>query len=155
MEPIDQFDRQILEIVQSDCQVKAEAIGDIVGLSPSAVQRRLKRLREAGVITAEIALVDRKVAGCSMTFIAGMEIERENYDVLSKFRAWADRQKHIQQVYYVTGAVDMIAVIVAEDVAQYDEITATLMSENPQIKRIHTNVVLKDIKVGMYVPISD
>ncbi|WP_188348509.1 Lrp/AsnC family transcriptional regulator [Agrobacterium tumefaciens] len=154
MEPIDQFDRYILEIIQSDCQMKAEAIGDLVGLSPSAVQRRLKRMREAGIITAEIALVDRKAVGCPMTFIAGMEIERENYDALSKFRAWAEKQKHIQQVYYVTGSVDMIAVITAQDVTQYDEITAQLMSENPQIKRIHTNVVLKDIKLGMYVPLS-
>lgn len=154
MEDIDQFDRKILAIVQSDCQVKAEAIGDVVGLSASAVQRRLKRLREVGAIAAEIAIVDRKAAGNPMMFIAGMEIERENYNALSKFKQWADRQQHIQQVYYVTGSVDLIAIITAKDVAQYDEITAALMSENPQIKRIHTNVVLKDLKLGMYVPIA-
>ena len=155
MEPIDDFDRKILNIVQIDCQMKAEAIGDQVGLSASAVQRRLKRMRETGVITAEIALVDRKVAGVSMTFIAGMEIERENYNALSKFRIWLSRQEHIQQVYYVTGSVDLIAIITARDVGQYDEISAKLMSENHQIKRIHTNVVLQDIKVGMFVPIGE
>ncbi|TGV11406.1 Lrp/AsnC family transcriptional regulator [Mesorhizobium sp. M8A.F.Ca.ET.173.01.1.1] len=154
MEPIDDFDRQILDIVQLDCQMKAEAIGDLVGLSPSAVQRRLKRLRDAGVITAEIAIVDRKSTACPMTFIAGMEIERENYEALSKFRVWADKQRNIQQVYYVTGSVDLIAIITARDVTQYDEITAKMMSENLQIKRIHTNVVLRDIKLGMYVPTS-
>ncbi|MCY1328124.1 DNA-binding transcriptional activator DecR [compost metagenome] len=155
MDLIDDFDRKILSIIQVDCQMKAEAIGDIVGLSASAVQRRLKRMRDSGIITAEIAIVDRKVAGNPMTFIAGMEIERENYDALSKFRGWLAKQEHIQQVYYVTGAVDLIAIITAHDVGQYDEITANLMSENPQIKRIHTNVVLKDIKVGMFVPIAD
>ena len=112
-------------------------------------------MRETGVITAEIALVDRKVAGVSMTFIAGMEIERENYNALSKFRIWLSRQEHIQQVYYVTGSVDLIAIITARDVGQYDEISAKLMSENHQIKRIHTNVVLQDIKVGMFVPIGE
>jgi Lrp/AsnC family leucine-responsive transcriptional regulator len=155
MEPIDDFDRKILNIVQVDCQMKAEAIGDRVGLSASAVQRRLKRMRETGVIMAEIALVDRKVAGNPMTFIAGMEIERENYDALSRFRIWLSRQEHIQQVYYVTASVDLIAIITARDVAQYDEIAARLMSENQQIKRIHTNVVLKDIKLGMFVPVAE
>jgi Lrp/AsnC family leucine-responsive transcriptional regulator len=155
MEPIDDFDRKILNIVQVDCQMKAEAIGDRVGLSASAVQRRLKRMRETGVIMAEIALVDRKVAGNPMTFIAGMEIERENYDALSRFRTWLSPQEHIQQVYYVTGSVDLIAIITARDVAQYDEIAARLMSENQQIKRIHTNVVLKDIKLGMFVPVTE
>lgn len=155
MEPIDHFDRSILSLVQVDCQMKAEAIGDLVGLSASAVQRRLKRMRDCGIITAEIALVDRKAAGNPMTFIAGMEIERENYDALSKFRLWLAKQEHIQQVYYVTGSVDLVAIITARDVEQYDEITANLMLENPQIKRIHTNVVLKDIKLGMFMPISE
>lgn len=155
MEPVDHFDRKILGIIQVDCQMKAEAIGDLVGLSASAVQRRLKRMRDSGIITAEIALVDRKAAGNAMTFIAGMEIERENYDALSKFRLWLAKQDHIQQVYYVTGSVDLVAIITARDVEQYDEITANLMSENPQIKRIHTNVVLKEVKLGMFVPISE
>jgi DNA-binding Lrp family transcriptional regulator len=155
MEPIDHLDRKILGIIQIDCQMKAEVIGDLVGLSASAVQRRLKRMRDSRIITAEIALVDRKAAGHPMMFIAGMEIERENYDALSKFRLWLAKQEHIQQVYYVTGSVDLIAIITARDVEQYDEITANLMSENPQIKRVHTNVVLKDMKLGMFVPISD
>lgn len=89
-----------------------------------------------------------------MTFIAGMEIERENYDALAKFRMWVAKQDHIQQVYYVTGSVDLVAIITAQDVGQYDEITAQIMSQNPQIKRIHTNVVLKDIKLGMFVPMQ-
>lgn len=153
-EPLDQFDRSILKIVQRDCQLKAEAIAEKVGLSASAVQRRLKRMRESGAILAEIAIVDRKISGTSMTFIAGMEIERENYDALSRFRVWADKQDHIQQIYYVTGSVDLVAIITAQDVDQYDDITASIMSQNPQIKRIHTNVVLKDIKRGMFVPVK-
>jgi len=84
-----------------------------------------------------------------------MEIERENYDALSKFRVWLAKQEHIQQVYYVTGAVDLVAIITARSVEHYDELTANLMSENPQIKRIHTNVVLKDLKLGMFVPVSE
>lgn len=155
METIDDFDRKILSIIQVDCQTKAETIGDRIGLSASAVQRRLKRMRETGIITAEIALVDRKIAGNPMTFITGMEIERENYDALSRFRVWLAKQEHIQQVYYVTGAVDLIAIITARDVGHYDELAANLMSENPQIKRMHTNVVLKDVKLGMFVPIAN
>ena len=56
---LDQFDRSILEVVQRDCQLKAEAIADKVGLSPSAVQRRLRRLRDEGIITSEIAVLNR------------------------------------------------------------------------------------------------
>lgn len=153
-EQLDQFDRSILDIVQRDCQLKAEAIADKVGLSPSAVQRRLKRLRSDGIITAEIAVIDRKSTDYPMTFITGMEIERDNYDALARFRLWAEKQDNIQQVYYVTGEVDLVAIITARDVEHYDDISAQLMSENPQIKRMHTNVVLRDVKIGLHIPIK-
>ncbi len=152
---MDSFDRKILALVQRDCQLKAEAIAEEVGLSTSAVQRRLRQLRTEKVITAEIAVVDRQSVGQSMTFITGLEIERENYDALARLRQWAARQDNIQQLYYVTGSVDLIAVITARDVAEYDDIAAQIMRENSQIKRMSTNVVLKEVKVGLYVPVAE
>lgn len=154
-EQLDAFDRAILQLMQRDCQLKAEAIADEVGLSPSAVQRRLKRLREAGVIQAEVAVINRKSTSFPMTFIAGMEIERDNYDALARFRQWAERQANVQQVYYVTGQVDLIAIITARDVEHYDDISAQLMADNPQIKRMTTNVVLRDVKVGLHIPVDE
>lgn len=154
-EALDEFDRAILQILQKDCQLKAEAIADEVGLSPSAVQRRLKRLREGGTIQAEVAVINRKATNFPMTFIAGMEIERDNYDALARFRLWADKQENVQQVYYVTGQVDLIAIITARDVEHYDDISAQLMADNPQIRRMTTNVVLRDVKVGLHVPVKE
>lgn len=154
MEHMDRFDRQIIDIIQRNCQIKAETIADEIGLSASAVQRRLKRLREDNVVKAEVAIVDRKATGHPMVFIVGMEIERDNYDALARFRVWADKQDHIQQVYYVTGQVDLIAIITARDVEHYDDIAAVLMAENPQIRRMHTNVVLRDIKLSLFVPMA-
>ncbi|MGG7517853.1 Lrp/AsnC family transcriptional regulator [Allorhizobium undicola] len=155
MERFDRFDREIIQMVQRNCQLKAEAIAEAVGLSTSAVQRRLKRLREEGVIRSEIAVIDRKATGHPMVFIVGMEIERDNYDALAKFRSWAEKQDHIQQVYYVTGHVDLIAIVTARDVEHYDDIAALIMAENPQIRRMHTNVVLRDVKLGLFIPIAD
>ncbi|OCJ08507.1 AsnC family transcriptional regulator [Rhizobium sp. AC27/96] len=155
MERLDRFDRDILDIAQRNCQLTAETIAEEVGLSTSAVQRRLKRLREEGIIKAEVAVVDRKTTGTPMVFITGMEIDRDNYDALAKFRLWAEKQDHIQQVYYVTGAVDLIAIITARDVEHYDDIAAVIMTENPQIRRMHTNVVLRDVKLGLFVPLAD
>ncbi|HBF30229.1 Lrp/AsnC family transcriptional regulator [Rhizobium sp.] len=154
MEQLDRFDRQIIDIIQRNCQIKAEAIAEEIGLSASAVQRRLKRLREDCIIKAEVAIVDRKATGHPMVFIVGMEIERDNYDALARFRTWADKQDHIQQVYYVTGQVDLIAIVTARDVEHYDDIAAVLMAENPQIRRMHTNVVLRDVKLSLFVPMA-
>ncbi len=153
-EPLDSFDRKILTIMQEDCQMKAELIAEKVGLSTSAVQRRIKRLRQDKIITAEIAVVDRKATGKLMTFLVGLEIERENYVALARFRAWADKQTEIQQAYYVTGLVDVILIIVAEDVEAFDAVSARIMAHNPQVRRMNTNVVLNILKLGLAVPVE-
>lgn len=152
--PLDSFDQKILTLVQRDCSVKAEVIAELVGLSTSAVQKRLKRLRAEKIITAEIAVLDRAAVGRPMTFIAAMEIERENYDTVAKFREWAKQVDAIQQIYYVTGAADLIVIITAKDVEAYDRLTARVMESNPMIRRITTNVVLNTLKTSLFIPVE-
>lgn len=150
---LDSFDRKILALVQHDCHVNAEVIAERVGLSASAVQRRLRRMRSEKIITAEVAIVDNHAVGRPMTFIAGLEI-RENYESLPRIRRWAETRPEVQQIYYVTGNVDLMMIITAENVKEYDMITERLMAENPQVTRITTNVVLDSIKIGLYVPVE-
>lgn len=152
-DPLDHFDRQILDIVQRENQLKAETIAQQVGLSASAVQRRLKRLRTQGVIRAEVAVLDRQALGPCVTLIAGIEIDRDNYPALAAFRAWAAREDAIQQVYYVTGTTDLVAVVMARDMAAYDALCERMMADIPQIRRINTQVVIDAIKLGLQVPV--
>jgi Lrp/AsnC family leucine-responsive transcriptional regulator len=154
-EALDSFDRKILQLVQRNCHMKAELIAEDVGLSASAVQRRLKRMRAEQIITSEIATVDRKAVGRAMTFIAGLEIERENYNALAKFRRWAEKQDDIQQAYYVTGSTDIILIITAPDVETYDAISARIMAHHPQISRINTTVGLNVLQLGLFLPVED
>lgn len=152
---MDGLDQKILAIFQKDCTIKAEAIAETVGLSTSAVQRRLRALRSAGVIRSEVAVVDPRAITGTMTFIAGLEIGRENYEALQKLRQWTATCKNIQQLYYVTGDFDLIAIILAPNVEVYDAIIEALMRHNPLINRITTNVVLRAEKVGLEVPMAE
>jgi Lrp/AsnC family leucine-responsive transcriptional regulator len=152
--PIDEFDRKILDIVQRDCQLKAEAVAAQVGLSATAVLRRLRRLREQGVIQAEVAVLDRQSVGNSLTLVVGLEIERDNYPALANFRAWAEKVDAIQQVYYVTGQMDLMLVVMARSMAEYDALCARLMADNPVIRRMNTHVVIDAMKLGLQVPVE-
>lgn len=151
---LDSFDRKILELMQSNCRLASEVIAEQVGLSASAVQRRLKRLREEGAIQAEIAVIKSELSAHPMTFIAGIEIDRDNYTVLNKFKRWADSQPSIQQVFYVTGNVDLMVVITAESAKSYDGFIEHTMEQFPQIRRVMTNVVLDTPKQSLYLPLE-
>ncbi|MDQ0248735.1 DNA-binding Lrp family transcriptional regulator [Sphingomonas kyeonggiensis] len=152
---LDRFDRKLLTLVQRDAGQTADALAEQVGLSPSAVLRRLKRLRETGVILSEIAVVDPLKTGKPNFFLAALEIERERPELIARLRQWMAAEEQIQQVYYVTGTADFMLVIVAPDVGAYDALMSRLMADNPNVRRFTTNVVLGVGKRGLFVPIAD
>jgi DNA-binding Lrp family transcriptional regulator len=150
---LDEFDREILRRVQVDARTAAEDIGAEIGLSAAAVQRRLKRLRQAGVIVAEVAVVDPAAIGQSMTFIVGVELERERADMLDTFRRAARADPNVQHCYYVTGVADFILIVVARDMADFEAVTRRLLFDNANIRRFTTSVVMARDKVGNAVPV--
>jgi Lrp/AsnC family leucine-responsive transcriptional regulator len=151
---LDRFDRKLLDLVQRDAEVGAEALGEAVGLSGSAVLRRLKRLKAEGVIIASVALVDPAKAGRPTFFIVALEVERERPELMSRLRQWLSSEDQIQQVFYVTGGADFILVVTAPDVDSYDTLMGRLMADNANVRRFTTNVALGVSKRGSFVPIG-
>jgi len=151
---LDSFDKKILHLLQLNCRMASDLIADKVGLSASAVQRRIKRLKEEGIIRAEVAMINPAHTSSPMSFIAGIEIERDNYTVLHQFKRWAETQLAVQQVFYVTGNVDLMVIINAESAKSYDSFVENIMQNFPQIRRVVTNVVLDTPKQSLYLPIE-
>jgi len=152
--PLDSFDRKILDRVQRDAEVSAEALGEDIGLSGSAVLRRLKRLKANGTIVASVALVDPAKVGRPTFFIVALEVERERPELMSHLRQWLTSEDQVQQMFYVTGSADFILVVTAPDVEAYDVLMSRLMADNPNVRRFTTNVALGVSKRGVFVPIG-
>ena len=150
---LDRFDRQLLNLIQEDVGQTAERLAQQVNLSPSAIQRRLRRMREEGVIVRECAVVDAKKIGRPTFFIVSMQVERERPELLAQLRKWLAAQEHIQQVFYVTGEADFVLVVTAPDTETYDALMSRMVGENPNVKRFTTNVALTVVKRGLTIPI--
>ena len=151
---LDKFDRRILAIVQRDARRSAETIGADIGLSASAVQRRMARLREDGVIVAEVALIDPRSVDQRLTVIADLEVERERPELLASLRQWIAAEPAIQQAWYVTGDSDYVLVVTARDVGDYDALMQRLVTANANVKRFRTRVALDTLKRSLAVPVD-
>lgn len=151
---LDKFDRRILAIVQRDARRSAEMIGADIGLSASAVQRRMARLREDGVIVAEVALIDPRAVDRRLTVITDLEVERERPELLASLRQWIAAEPTIQQAWYVTGDDDYVLVVTARDVDDYDALMQRLVAANANVKRFRTRVALDTVKRGLAVPVD-
>src|SRR5262245_52632478 len=86
---LDHLDLAILERYQRDTQLAAGIIGRAVGLSAAAVQRRLKRMREGGVIERETAQLDPSALGITTTCVVHVQLVRDSEAELARFRAGA------------------------------------------------------------------
>ena len=149
--PIDDHDRRLLTALQRDATVTAEILGAEIGLSASTIQRRIKRLRETGVIAREVAVVNPNAIGKRMTFIVGVKVDfgqKAEVSALQK-RLLADRRT--QQAYYVTGEVDLILTVVVHDMQDYDDYSKTLLLSSPAMLRFQSNVVIEGLRVGLEV----
>lgn len=151
---MDQFDRKLLTLMQKNNRLTAEKLSEQVGLSATACQKRLKKLRDEGIIAADISVVNREAVGRRMTMIVEVTLERERPEFLDQFKKSMMTTPEVMQCYYVTGNADFILVLTATDMKSYEDFTRRFFFENPNIKRFHTNVVMDEVKVGLSIPIE-
>ena len=149
---LDDIDRKLLTLLQQDARLSAEELGARAGVSRSAAQRRVQKLREAKVIERDIAVVSPKAVGQPMMVIVEVELEHKRIDLQDEFRRSMAALEEVQQCYYVTGHTDFVAIVLVEDMERYQEFTRQVFAQNPNIRRFHTNVVVDRVKVGLHTP---
>ena len=148
----DRFDRRILALYQSDTRRSAEEIGAEIGLSTAAVHRRLKRMRDERIITAEVALLDQAALGWPVTCVVNVDVDREGIAEIDRFTARMTACEEVQQCFYVTGSSDFVLVVIARDLAAYEAFTREHLLSDPNVKSFTTHVVLSRVKHGASVP---
>ncbi len=151
---LDNFDRKILREFQRDTRQTAADLAKIVGLSPSACHRRLTALREAGVIQAEVAIINPESVGRGVTLIVAVTLEREHTDVIANFKRETRGSIEIMQCYYVTGTADFIMILTSKSMESYDAFVERFLFANRDVRRFETYVVMDRVKVGFDLPIT-
>lgn len=149
---LDVFDRKILDILQRDNMMPQRTIGEMVNLSAPAVQRRIKRMTEEGVIRANVAVIDPAAVGQAITIFVEVEVISETAEQIEEAKKAFSAAPEIQQCYYVTGEADFVLVIVVPTMADYEALTRRLFFGNNNVKRFRTFVAMDRIKVGLSIP---
>lgn len=146
---MDDKDLEILRLVQRDARLTAEALGFEIGLSPPAVQKRLKKLRETGVIESEIAVLSSAKLGRGMTVIVQVMLERESRMHLDAFKRKMRTAPAVQQCYYATGEADFILVVIVEDIAEYETFTQEYFFDESNVSKFTSSIVMDRVKVSL------
>lgn len=157
LEPTMQYDRidaRILEIVQKNNRLTSDVIGELAGLSATACQRRLKRLRSEGIIESDVSIVSPKAVGNPIQMLVLVSLERERSDIIDRFKKAIKSSAEVVNGFYVTGDADFVLYITARTMEDYEQFTRRFFYENPDIKGVKTMVIMDRVKAGFAVPIE-
>jgi Lrp/AsnC family leucine-responsive transcriptional regulator len=153
MQNIDVTDKLLLNQLQQNNRLTAEELGLKFNLSTSAVQRRLKRLRNEKIIEAEIAVVSPEAAGMYVSCLVEVSLNLGNTKEIEEFKNVMNSCHEVMQCYYVAGVYDFVLVITARNMKHYEEFSKKYLMDNKSVKQFHTHVVLSRVKMQYGVQI--
>ncbi|SRR5258708_28171748 len=151
---LDGIDRKILDALQQDNRLTNLALADRVGLSSPACLRRVRRLREEGVIIKDVSLVDPARVGQTVIAFVGVELDRQREDVLASFEAKIAKEPQVQQCYFVSGEIDYLLVVACKDLDSYNAFARRVLANEHNIKRFRTSFNLSRIKAETRIPLD-
>lgn len=148
---LDRFDHALLALLQLDADRTLTELGDVVGLSASAVQRRIKRYRESGLLR-QVAVLDPEVLPFTTLIAVWVIMERESMQDLKAFYARMREMPEVQQCYQLAGDWDYLLIIATPTLPEYRSLIERLFKSQKNVKRIESRVVLDTVKRGLALP---
>ncbi|MFZ6730994.1 Lrp/AsnC family transcriptional regulator [Undibacterium sp. Ji42W] len=149
----DGFDLAILRCLQNNARHSAELIGADIGLSTTAVQRRIRKLRDDGVIRAEVAIVNPQAVGYPLTVMVEVAFKKGLGDAIDSFRQDMQALTEVQQCFYLSGEFDFMLIVQATDMAAHERFARAVFSTNDHILKFQTTLVMDTVKQSYCLPI--
>ncbi len=157
METLDKLDRHILRSLQDDGRATYDQLAEQVGLSPSAVLRRVKRLEESGVIDRYVALVKPEAVGLGLTAYINVRLEKHTEshkrNPMDLFRASVQTWPEVAECSALTGEMDYLLRVVVQDMAHYSRFIMDTLLKHPSVQDCKTSFVLDRVKATTAVPL--
>lgn len=155
---LDETDWQLLGLLQRDAGLSNQALAARVGVSPATGLRRVKRLTEAGLIRAQVALLDADriaaLQGHGLTAIVEVSLDRQGDEAQAAFEARVTADAAVQQCYRVSPGPDFVLVVAVADMPGYLALAQCLFSADANVRNVKAYFSLKRAKFEPNVPLT-
>ena len=152
----DRFDLALLNLVQRDDSRTAESLGADVPLSPSAIARRLRRLRSNGWISRTVALLSPKLTNRRLRALVLVQLaehadQRGKQALLGRIEA----TPQVQFCYEIAGGYDLVLLFDCLHMDEFTETAEAVLVADPTVRRYETSFVKRELKFAPFVRLSE
>ena len=149
---LDAIDRKLLEMLQLDCDTPIAELAAAVQLSTTPCWRRIQRMKDAGVITGNVALVDPKSVNVGVTVFVNIKTSQHSQAWFDRFHATVESIPEVVEFYRMSGDVDYLLRIVVPDIAAYDGVYKRLIA-GTQLFDVSSSFAMEQLKFTTALPL--
>ena len=150
---MDRIDKRLLNLLQEDASRTNAELADLVGLAPSSCLRRIRRLKQSGVIDRVVAVLAPAKAGKTLKAIVTVELERHGELYMREFLGMVTSEPAVIQAYGVSGETDAVLMLRLTDMEEYDALCERLFQDRSNVARYYTMFVIRTAKETTTIPL--
>jgi Lrp/AsnC family leucine-responsive transcriptional regulator len=154
---LDAIDRRILQALQGEGRLTYDELASRVGLSASAVLRRVRRLEESGVIAGYVALLRPEAVGLGLTAYLNVRLEKHTQShkrtPMDLFKAAVQTWPEVVECVSLTGEMDYLLRVVVADMAHYARFISDTLLRHPSVQDCKSSFVLERVKGTTALPV--
>lgn len=149
---IDETDKRLLQLLQSDCKKTTAAYAHQLNLSTTAVYERIKRLEKTGVIEGYVALLDRQKINKAFTVLCHIRLVQHIKDNVLKFEREVLKLDEVVECFHISGDYDYILKIHVRNMEAYREFMVAKLTAIDNIGSTQSSFVIKEVKHTTAIP---
>ena len=153
---VDDIDLRLLNALQQDASLSNLELAERAHTSAPTCLRRVKRLRDAGLIERQIAILSADklapVLGHGLCAIVEITLDRQGVELLEAFEARVAADNAVQQCYRVSPGPDFVLVVQARDMPDYLALAQRLFTSDANVRNVKAFFSIKRSKFGAQIP---
>jgi DNA-binding Lrp family transcriptional regulator len=152
--PLDKHDLAILSALQRDAEVSHAELGELTHLSSSQVSRRIQKLRDAGLVLRNVALLNPKALGLNVLAFTFVSLERHGRAHGVDFERQLQDLPQVLECFSVSGEADYMLRIVAEDLEAFSAFMMSRILSLPGVGIVKSHIALQKVKQTSELPLG-
>jgi Lrp/AsnC family transcriptional regulator, leucine-responsive regulatory protein len=155
---LDSIDFALLEQLQSDASLSNQDLAALVHVSAPTCLRRVKRLRDAGLIERQVAILNTdllaRVTGHGLQAIVEITLDRQGDKEQQAFEARVAQDTSVQQCYRVSPGPDFVLVVHADGMPGYLALAQRLFTSDANVRNVKAFFSMHRAKFEPAVPLT-
>nr|WP_274379246.1 Lrp/AsnC family transcriptional regulator [Rhodophyticola sp. CCM32] len=150
---IDEIDKRILRLMQSDATLPIREVAERAGISQAPCWRRINALKESGVIMRQVAVLDRHLLGFDLTAFVRVKLSELTQAKLEEFEVSAINLPEVQELQLISTENAYRLRVVVPSIAAYENFFRNKLGRLPYVEDVAAAFVVSEPKYAMELPI--